>query len=452
MTYGKTTEPAPGSTPPAASAGSGRLTPGGSPLLRYLLVFGVGALIGLVLFGWILFPVRWTQTLPSDLRGDAQEDYLRMVADAYAANGDLPTAIKRLEYWTPETSAELYDRLAQKVVAQGDPATADRLRAVAEDTNLIRLHDATLPPPTGTVTPSPENGQLTRRASSLSLFLYLFAALIILGLLVVVARSLRVPLLASRQRQAQSKSPNASTTARPRPATPPPAPAPASAQVADRYSVTPTPARDVRPPASPRPASGAVTPGVTATTPPPYSTRPGQPAMPDDDDEQDVAAPPAAFRPAPSKPAPFVSPSTASGARGLDAVEVFRFTGDPNYNEVREIAQRGEYLGEYGMGAGFGGQDNPDATYTMEVWLFDKSDIRTVTAVLLPPEVYNDEELRSQAAGGAAAILLANGATVQLQTNQLVVEGRIRRVAFGRPDGEGNPITQLEVEMSGRPR
>ena len=131
---------------------------------------------------------------------------------------------------------------------------------------------------------------------------------------------------------------------------------------------------------------------------------------------------------------------------------MFRFTGDPNYNEVREIAYRGEYLGEYGMGAGFGGQDNPDATYTMEVWLFDKSDIRTVTAVLLPPEVYNDEELRSQAAGTSTAVLLANGATVQLQTNQLLVEGRIRKVVFGRPDGEGTPITQLEVEMSGRPR
>ena len=449
MTYGKTPEPSPGATPPgsmpaaASSAGTGRSTQSGSPLLRYLLVFGVGALIGLVLFGWILFPVRWTQTLPSDLRGDAQEDYLRMVADTYAANGDLPTAIKRLEYWTPETSAELYERLAQKVAAQGDTATADRLRAAAEDTNLIRLHDGTLPPPTGTVTPAPESGQLTRRASSLNLFLYLFAALIILGLLVVVARSLRVPLraplLASRQRQPQSRPSNSSAAGRPRTSAPPAAPVPNSAQVADRYSVTPTPAPGVRP------APSVAAPGATATTPPPL------PAAPVDDDQGKSATPPPAFRPAPSRPAPFASPSQG-GARGLDAVEVFRFTGDPNYNEVREIAHREEYLGEYGMGAGFGGQDHPDATYTMEVWLFDKSDIRTVTAVLLPPEVYNDKELRSQAAGNATAVLLANGATVQLQTNQLLVEGRIRKVAFGRPDGEGTPINQLEVEMSGRPR
>ncbi len=452
MTYGKTPEPSPGATPPgsmpaaASSAGTGRLTQSGSPLLRYLLVFGVGALIGLVLFGWILFPVRWTQTLPSDLRGDAQEDYLRMVADSYAASGDLPMAIKRLEYWTPETSAELYDRLTQKVTAQGDAAAAERLQAVAEDTNLIRLHDGTLPPPTGTVTPSPETGQLTRRATSLNLFLYLFAALIILGLLVVVARSLRVPLLASRRRPPQSRSSNASATARPRPSAPPPAPVPTSAQVVDRYSVSPAPAREVRP------APGVSAPVAAPTTPPPAPARPSQPAAPIDDDEEDIATPPPSFKPAPARPAPFASPSTASGARGLDAVEMFRFTGDPNYNEVREIAYRGEYLGEYGMGAGFGGQDNPDATYTMEVWLFDKSDIRTVTAVLLPPEVYNDEELRSQAAGTSTAVLLANGATVQLQTNQLLVEGRIRKVVFGRPDGEGTPITQLEVEMSGRPR
>lgn len=446
MTYGKKTEPSSGALPPAAPAGAGRLAPGGSPLLRYLLVFGVGALIGLVLFGWILFPVRWTQTLPSDLRGDAQEDYLRMVADTYAANGDLPAAITRLEYWTPETSAELYGRLAEKVAAQGDPAAAERLRAVAEDTNLIRLHDATLPPPTGTVTPSPENGQLTRRASSLSLFLYLFAALIILGLLVVVARSLRVPLLASRQGRTQprpqARPSNASAAVNPRPYTPPASPAPNTTQVADRYSVPP----------AVRPATGVVTPGAATTNPPPPPARPVQPLAPVDDDEEDIGAQAPVFKPAPTRPAPFASPSTASGARGLDAVEVFRFTGDPNYNEVREIAYRGDYLGEYGMGAGFGGQDNPDATYTMEVWLFDKSDIRTVTAVLLPPEVYNDEELRSQAAGSAAAVLLANGATVQLQTNQLLVEGRIRKVVFGRPDGEGTPIGQLEVEMSGRPR
>lgn len=52
----------------------------------------IGIFIGLVILGWWLMPVRWTDAAPADLRADAKVDYLRACIDAYGYNGDTARA------------------------------------------------------------------------------------------------------------------------------------------------------------------------------------------------------------------------------------------------------------------------------------------------------------------------------------------------------------------------
>jgi hypothetical protein len=58
------------------------------------IAFVVGLFIGLVVLGWWLWPVQWTDASVKNLRSDLQTEYLRMAIDAYSANHD-PVAAKR---------------------------------------------------------------------------------------------------------------------------------------------------------------------------------------------------------------------------------------------------------------------------------------------------------------------------------------------------------------------
>ena len=53
-----------------------------NPVVVGIVGFVVGVFVGLVVLGWWLFPVQWTNASPADLRPDAQVDYLRMAIDS----------------------------------------------------------------------------------------------------------------------------------------------------------------------------------------------------------------------------------------------------------------------------------------------------------------------------------------------------------------------------------
>jgi len=65
---------------------------------RYLW-FAVSILVGLalgVVYGWVINPVQYVDTPPSNLRADYKADYTLMVAEIYAADNDLTLASYRL--------------------------------------------------------------------------------------------------------------------------------------------------------------------------------------------------------------------------------------------------------------------------------------------------------------------------------------------------------------------
>ena len=88
---------------------------------RWLLpavAFGVGLLIGWWVIGWGVWPVRWTNSLPPDLRAAERDEYLVMVAESFNSSGNLAMAQSRLNEWPEEKLRDdllrLQDRLASE--------------------------------------------------------------------------------------------------------------------------------------------------------------------------------------------------------------------------------------------------------------------------------------------------------------------------------------------------
>jgi hypothetical protein len=68
------------------------------PLLVGIASFIIGVLIGLIILGWWLWPVKWTNASPEQLQKDYQADYLRMAIDSYIKTQDTQAAKARWDY------------------------------------------------------------------------------------------------------------------------------------------------------------------------------------------------------------------------------------------------------------------------------------------------------------------------------------------------------------------
>lgn len=125
---------------------------------------------------------------------------------------------------------------------------------------------------------------------------------------------------------------------------------------------------------------------------------------------------------------------------------------DDNFNVAYRIEERDELLGEYGVGIGVASSVNPDEALTMDVWLFDKSDINSVSGVLMHPDVLRDDARRDAfVSGNNVAIALKPGEEFQLRTRTLEVVGKVTAVSFGTAERTGIPIRSMEIEILGRP-
>lgn len=87
-----------------------------------LLVVALAAGLGLgLLYSWVISPVEIVDTAPEALSAQAQTDYVRLVARAYAAEGDLGRARTRLALLGWPEPAEPVTALAQRLAAEGQP-------------------------------------------------------------------------------------------------------------------------------------------------------------------------------------------------------------------------------------------------------------------------------------------------------------------------------------------
>ena len=65
--------------------------------VRFLIVIIIGIALGL-LYGWVIDPVEFIDTMPNTLRADYKADYVLMVAEIYGADGDAQMAVRRLTF------------------------------------------------------------------------------------------------------------------------------------------------------------------------------------------------------------------------------------------------------------------------------------------------------------------------------------------------------------------
>ncbi len=89
--------------------------------------------------------------------------------------------------------------------------------------------------------------------------------------------------------------------------------------------------------------------------------------------------------------------------------------GDDLYDEAFSIdSPNGEFLGEYGVGVSETiGIGDPKKVTALEVWLFDKNDIKTATKVLMSAHAFADPAIRGR--------LEAKGELVQIEAQKQIV-------------------------------
>ena len=108
--------------------------------------------------------------------------------------------------------------------------------------------------------------------------------------------------------------------------------------------------------------------------------------------------------------------------------------GDDLYDESFSIdAPSGEFLGEYGVGVSEAiGVGDPKKVTAVEIWLFDKNDIKTATKVLMSQHAYNDPNIRGKLEAKGELVLLEPHGQVLLETQTLQLLATIVDLEYGQ--------------------
>ena len=114
----------------------------------------IGILIGIV-YAWVISPVQYVDTEPASLREDLKERYRALIAEAYAANRDLPRAQARLALLRDPNIADTLAAQAQRALAQGRPESEVRaLGLLAAAVNTTPSLQAVTPSPASSTPPA----------------------------------------------------------------------------------------------------------------------------------------------------------------------------------------------------------------------------------------------------------------------------------------------------------
>lgn len=136
-----------------------------NPLITAGLAFVIGLVIGLVVLGWWLWPVQWTNAAPAHLRADYQEDYLRMAIDSYELRGDVGLAQQRYL-----SLGEQAPQLLQRIIADPREQSPAAIQAFQAVVSSAPAGEGT--PATGSGQPG-QQGQPTGRLGGFSVVLLL---------------------------------------------------------------------------------------------------------------------------------------------------------------------------------------------------------------------------------------------------------------------------------------
>ena len=131
-------------------------------LTAVLVILGltVGLGLGLVI-GWVVLPVKYVDTAIADLGIEAKEEYILLVASAYACDGDLEEAQARLSLLEAPNINQWVADMADRYIVEGrDAEDIEALATLAQGLGVasaeMMAYVATpTPPPTAAPSPTP---------------------------------------------------------------------------------------------------------------------------------------------------------------------------------------------------------------------------------------------------------------------------------------------------------
>lgn len=357
-----------------------------NPLAMLVIGLVVGSIIGLVVLGWWLWPVKWVDAGPQHLNIEQKEGYLRQAIEAFGYNSDSGKAIERYNS-LGDDAASVLNKITQnpgdinpdiiiafagavsapQIVGEIQPPAAEP--AAGQETgqpagSAVEPAAGTLVAPAGVpvqpgVTPAEEE------KGGVSFWLVLL--LVLLGLAVVAAF---VYFFVLRGRLAAGEG------------------EPAYAKQADDY---------------------------------------GQEAV-------SAAYPPAANEPP-------IAQFTATYRLGDDLFDD-SFSIDSTTGEF--LGECGVGISET-IGVG-----DPKKVTAFEAWLFDKNDIQTVTKVLMSEHAFYDTTTRQRLDAKGELALAQQGSEIVLDTQTLQLVARVIKMEYGdgaMPDNSYFKTFQIELAV-----
>jgi len=160
--------------------------------------------------------------------------------------------------------------------------------------------------------------------------------------------------------------------------------------------------------------------------------------------------------------------STASETQGVDTemaipgqvkpVAQFMTTymfGDDLYDDSFKIdTANGEFLGECGVGVSdIIGVGEPKKISAIEVWLFDKNDVQTVTKVFMSNHTFDKPAIRQKLESKGELVLAEPGKQILLETATLQLEVRIVDMSYGEiPLPESSYFQRFTLELAAWPK
>ncbi len=381
--------------------------------------FAVGLLIGWIVLGWWLFPVNWTDANVQDLRQEVRYQYLSLVADSYLVNGDLGLAGERLQQWTPQQAVDELNAAASTLAAAGKTAQAQNLQTLAAAL-------ATTLTPEAQPTPPPETSTTTRDLWSILLLLGVIVLGIGVGVFIYILTGRRSAQPVPKVTQSTPQAPY---------------------RIEDEFG---------------KPDEDFVSPAWYASDEPPPMEETDRDFY--EQDEFDLAPPPVTAAPATAAPvaaaasaAPAAvtsSPPVAASGPAARFTAIYR-QGDVDYDEnfMIEGKSGSGYRGECGMGIAETLDNDLAKPTAMDVWLFDKGDVRTMTTVLLSDFAFGNVNLRERLRDKGEVILAAPGQVFRIAHKTLDLEGRIADLAYAEGPGPAKSVFKtLRVELTVTPR
>lgn len=292
--------------------------------------FLLGLFIGLVVLGWWLWPVQWTDATPAELSQDYQNIYVQMTAELYAQTGNQELVNQALGGWGGDVAA------CNIANSTDDPTERARMEAVAIVVNGAGCAGISATPV------EQESGGGSN---------ILIPVVALLFLLAVVVGAIFFFLNRRNQTEIDESAPQEPSYD--------PTPAAVAASVSDPV-------------------------GEVSTIP--------------------------------------IARFHTTYTRGNDA-----------YDDSFSIENaNAEFLGECGVGIAesIGADATKNAT-ALEIWLFDKSDIRTITKVLMSDHAFFDDALKAKLAPKGEPVLARATETIVLETASLIINAEITEMEYG---------------------